>query len=134
MVAFTPQLQRKVNRQVNRPRGPKAHPNHLSALAQAKLRPRVRVMPVNEAQRHVLQHPDGMAFRHEGSAEWPFDRFTQRRIRDGAIRIVEVITVEQQQARREALAAAKASPAAPAETPAETRRHSSTHRAPLRGE
>jgi hypothetical protein len=81
----------KVHQQVNRPAGPKAHPKHLEALAQARLRPRVRVEPVNEEQRHVLRHPNGTAFRPTGSAEWPMDRFTQRRLRDGSIKIVEEI-------------------------------------------
>ena len=29
------------------------------------------------------------AFRAQGTVEWPWDRFTQRRLRDGSIRVVE---------------------------------------------
>lgn len=80
--------QQKVNQQVNRPAGPKAKPSHLAALAEARKLPRVRVEPTTEAYRDVLKHPNGMAFRKEGSVEWPFDQFTQRRLRDGSIKIV----------------------------------------------
>jgi hypothetical protein len=93
-------MQQKINQQVNRPTGPKAHPKHLAALAAAKMRPRVRVEPTNEEQRHVLRHPNAPAFRDTGSIEWPFDRFTQRRLREGSIRIVEEIVA----GRREKLA------------------------------
>ena len=34
-------------------------------------------------------HPNGMRFRAQGTVEWPWDRFTQRRLRDGSIRVVE---------------------------------------------
>jgi hypothetical protein len=83
----------KVNRQVNRRPGPKAHPAHLAALAaeKQKARVRVRVEPATEELRHVLQHPNGMAFREKGSVEWPLDRFTQRRLADGSIRITAQI-------------------------------------------
>lgn len=81
--------QQKANRQANTPSGPKAHPNHLAALAATRVRQRVRVEPTNENLRHVLKHPNGMAFRATGSVEWPLDRFTHRRLREGCIRIVE---------------------------------------------
>jgi hypothetical protein len=83
----------KANRQVNRRPGPRAHPAHLAALAAEKLkaRVRVRVEPATEELRHVLKHPNGMAFRAQGSVEWPLDRFTQRRLADGSIRITAQI-------------------------------------------
>jgi hypothetical protein len=85
--------QQKANQQVNRRPGPRAHPAHLAALAaeKKKARVRVRVEPTREALRHVLQHPNGMAFRAQGSVEWPLDRFTQRRLDDGSIRVVAQI-------------------------------------------
>jgi hypothetical protein len=81
--------QQKANRQANAPSGPKAHPKHIAALVAARKRDRVRVEPTNEGLRHVLKHPNGMGFRAQGSVEWPLDRFTHRRIREGSIRIVE---------------------------------------------
>jgi hypothetical protein len=98
-------MQIKLNHQINAKTGPRAHPNHLAALAEAKQRPRVRVEPVDEAHRHVLRHPNGPAFRAEGSAEWPLDRFTHRRLRDGSIKIVE--RIEQGQRQQEKPGAAK---------------------------
>jgi len=84
-------MQQKVSQQVNRPAGKKAHPTQLAAIAANKQRPRVRVEPTNEAHRHVLKHPNGMAFRNEGDVEWPYDRFTERRLREGVIRVVEIV-------------------------------------------
>jgi hypothetical protein len=49
----------------------------------------VRVVPANEKYRAVLKHPNGMRLRAEGSTEWPNDRFTQRRLRDGSVKIEE---------------------------------------------
>jgi hypothetical protein len=47
----------------------------------------IRVVP-NEKYRAVLFHPStGMRFREEGGASWPNDRFTQRRLRDGSVRL-----------------------------------------------
>lgn len=81
----------KADQQVSRATmtGPRAHPERLRALAEAKRIPRVRVEPTSEEFRRALKHPNAMAFRPEGSVEWPFDRFTQRRIADGSIRVVE---------------------------------------------
>jgi hypothetical protein len=77
--------------QITATSGKRAHPEHLKALAENKklAQARVRVEPANEALRHVLQHPNGMRFRPQGTVEWPWDRFTQRRLRDGSIRVVE---------------------------------------------
>jgi len=49
----------------------------------------VRVIPANEELRRILKHPNGMPFRSEGSVEWPLDKFTQRRLREGAIKLAE---------------------------------------------
>jgi hypothetical protein len=47
----------------------------------------IRVVP-NEKYRAVLFHPStGQRFREEGGASWPNDRFTQRRLRDGSVRL-----------------------------------------------
>ena len=51
--------------------------------------PHVRVLPANDEMRRVLKHPRGWrGFPSDGgSVEWPLDRFTQRRLRDGDITI-----------------------------------------------
>ena len=51
-------------------------------------RPTVKVTPKDETLRRLLKHPRAGGFRKEGSAEWPDDRFTQRRIRDGDVTVV----------------------------------------------
>jgi hypothetical protein len=49
---------------------------------------RVRVVPKNDAFRKALFHPrTRMRFPAQGSAEWPLDQFTKRRIRDGDVTI-----------------------------------------------
>jgi hypothetical protein len=56
---------------------------------QKALRPAgIRVEPRDEDMRRVLKSSKGVAFRSSGSAEWPNDRFTQRRIADGSVRVV----------------------------------------------
>lgn len=46
----------------------------------------VRVVPRDDQMRAVLKHqPSGIAFRKEGGVEWPNDRFTQKRLREGAV-------------------------------------------------
>jgi hypothetical protein len=48
----------------------------------------VRVVPRDDAMRAVLKHqPSGIAFRKEGGMEWPNDRFTQKRLRDGSVKL-----------------------------------------------
>jgi hypothetical protein len=57
----------------------------------------VRVVPKNDQIRKYLKHGiTKVGFLAEGSAEWPNDAFTKRRIRDGDV------TVEQREAPREA--------------------------------
>jgi hypothetical protein len=53
--------------------------------AAAKDAKTVRVSPANDDMRRVLAHPRAGYFPAEGSAEWPDDDFTHRRIRDGDI-------------------------------------------------
>jgi hypothetical protein len=88
--------QQKVNQQVNRPAGRKVHPERLRAIAEARKIPRVRVEPTSEEFRRAIRHPSGMRFRPEGSVEWPNDRFTQRRVAEGSVRIVEAADKRQQ--------------------------------------
>jgi hypothetical protein len=57
------------------------------AIREAKRLPRVRVLPATEELRRVLRHPRGMAFRSSGAVEWPMDKFTANRLRDGDITI-----------------------------------------------
>ncbi|SIO49829.1 hypothetical protein SAMN05443247_06558 [Bradyrhizobium erythrophlei] len=45
----------------------------------------IRVVPAKEEYRAVLKHPHGSNFPAEGSAEWPDDRFTKRRLADGSV-------------------------------------------------
>jgi hypothetical protein len=45
----------------------------------------VRVVPAKEEYRAVLKHPNGGGFPETGSAEWPDDRFTKRRLADGSV-------------------------------------------------
>jgi hypothetical protein len=49
----------------------------------------VRVVPANDDLRRLLKHPNGMPFRSEGSVEWPLDKFTQRRLREGSIKLAD---------------------------------------------
>jgi hypothetical protein len=47
----------------------------------------VKVFAANETLREVLRHPgNGVRFRDDGSAVWPNDSFTKRRIADGSVR------------------------------------------------
>lgn len=50
----------------------------------------VRVTPKNDELRKFLKHPTNrVGFLAEGSAEWPNDAFTKRRIKDGDVTVVE---------------------------------------------
>jgi hypothetical protein len=64
----------------------------------------IRVVPTDEKLRGVLKHPNGTKFRSKGSIEWPNDRFTQRRLRDGSVKI----EAKKQEAKAEAPATAPA--------------------------
>ncbi len=55
---------------------------------QAAPNPRMRVLPRDASiRKHIVHWPTGIAFPETGSVEWPDDRFTQRRIRDGDVTI-----------------------------------------------
>jgi hypothetical protein len=64
------------------------------ALRQQKVKrisqqvPLVRILPATDSMRRMLKHPDAATqFGKTGSVEWPMDQFTQRRLREGAIRL-----------------------------------------------
>jgi len=57
----------------------------LDMIKRANATPRVKVMPGDDAMRRLLTHPSGVGFHATGGAEWPFDRFTRRRLKEGAI-------------------------------------------------
>jgi hypothetical protein len=61
----------------------------LEMLKKANATPRVKVMPANDAMRRMLEHPSGIGFHGSGGAEWPLDRFTRRRLKEGAIVLAE---------------------------------------------
>jgi hypothetical protein len=53
-------------------------------------RPMIRVEPTKDDYRKYLSHPNGTAFpQGSGSVEWPHDRFTKRRIKDGSVKVAE---------------------------------------------
>jgi hypothetical protein len=73
------------------------------AARQADLRartpraPMLRVEPTSDDYRKYLTHPRGRPFPEgSGSVEWPADRFTRRRIAEGAVRVVETGSKPQQ--------------------------------------
>jgi hypothetical protein len=53
--------------------------------------------------RKIIRHPRGMAFRPTGSVEWPNDRFTQKQLRAGVIKLAtpEPPPEQQEATRRE---------------------------------
>ncbi|MFH0298357.1 hypothetical protein AAFX91_14160 [Bradyrhizobium sp. 31Argb] len=66
--------------------------HQLDRLAKVRsFRPKpVRVTPASDELRKVLKHPNGSGFLPGGgSAEWPNDRFTKRRIADGSVTVEE---------------------------------------------
>jgi hypothetical protein len=52
--------------------------------------------------RRLLKHPKAGGFRSEGGIEWPFDVFTQRRLRDGSIKLEEQAEAPKLEQRAEA--------------------------------
>ena len=49
--------------------------------------PRVRVVPRDDDIREFIKHPNAGPFPASGSADWPLDTFTHRRLADGDITI-----------------------------------------------
>ena len=45
----------------------------------------MKVKAKNDDIRKILKHPTGGAFREDGTAEWPDDSYTFRRIADGDV-------------------------------------------------
>jgi hypothetical protein len=45
----------------------------------------IRVEPKDDAMRRLLKHPKAGRFRSSGSAEWPDDKYTQKRLREGSV-------------------------------------------------
>jgi hypothetical protein len=52
----------------------------------------MRVRAKNDDIRKILKHPIGGAFREDGTAEWPDDSYTFRRITDGDVTSEDVST------------------------------------------
>jgi hypothetical protein len=68
---------------------------HRKARMAAAHKPRtgIRVTAANDDFRRVLKHPSGIGFpQGGGSVEWPDDRFTRRRIRDGSVTVEQIDT------------------------------------------
>jgi hypothetical protein len=61
----------------------------LEMLKRENAQPRVKVLPGDDAMRRLLTHPSGLGFHASGGAEWPLDRFTRRRLKEGAIVLAE---------------------------------------------
>jgi hypothetical protein len=58
----------------------------MKAIRDAVTVPMVHVVPSKPEYRGVLRHgTTGVGFEAEGSAEWPDDQFTKRRVRDGSV-------------------------------------------------
>ena len=74
-------------------RAERAGLGHASSSYQPNLREnsragkRLRVEPKNDLMRQILRHPTAGFFRGAGAAEWPDDKFTHRRLKDGDIKL-----------------------------------------------
>jgi len=51
--------------------------------------PIVLVEPTSDEYRKFIKHPNGTRFPESGAAKWPLDQFTQRRIKDGSVKVVD---------------------------------------------
>jgi hypothetical protein len=49
----------------------------------------MKVKARDELIAKAIKHPSGIKFSADGTAHWPDDSFTRRRIRDGDITVVE---------------------------------------------
>ena len=64
--------------------------DRMQALRDSRAIPMVRVLPRDEGiRKHIAHMPGNIRFPKEGSAKWPFDTFTKRRLRDGDVTLVE---------------------------------------------
>jgi len=59
----------------------------------------MKVRAKNDDIRKILRHPTGGAFREDGSAEWPDDSFTHRRVADGDVTVEEQSAVKKEKER-----------------------------------
>jgi hypothetical protein len=66
----------------------------LQRLKDEAVQERVRVEPANDIMRKLMKHPSGTGFRGQGSADWPLDSFTRRRLTEGSIKRVEIEKAE----------------------------------------
>lgn len=57
----------------------------MAKIAAARPPATVRVVPRDDDVRRLVAHPHAGAFRAEGGATWPNDRFTTRRLAEGSI-------------------------------------------------
>jgi len=62
----------------------------------------IKVLAANEDVARLIKHPHGGKFKKDGSAMWPPDRFTQRRLNDGDITLEEKKEEKKPEARAEA--------------------------------
>jgi hypothetical protein len=59
--------------------------------------PGIRVVPADgdgwtaDDMRKLLKHPKAGGFRADGDIEWPDDTFTNRRLREGSIKLSELV-------------------------------------------
>jgi hypothetical protein len=68
----------------------------------------VRVLPRSDEIRKYLKHPaTRVGFLAEGTAEWPNDAFTKRRIRDGDVSVAVVEAVPEAVAEQKKIAGKK---------------------------
>ena len=64
-----------------------ARKDRLAKIAAARDLGTVRVTAANEDVRRLIKHPRAGGFQTDGSAEWPNDSFTARRIADGDVKV-----------------------------------------------
>ncbi|TYL87435.1 hypothetical protein [Bradyrhizobium cytisi] len=57
----------------------------MEVMRQAAVAPGVRVVPANDDVRRLMKHPHAGGFPESGATTWPEDRFTKRRLADGAV-------------------------------------------------
>jgi hypothetical protein len=65
----------------------------------------MKVKAKDETIARVIRHPNGARFGADGTAYWPDDQFTKRRIRDGDVTAVETKSKEVAPAPKRAAAA-----------------------------
>jgi hypothetical protein len=56
----------------------------LQAIKDARPKP-IKVRAANDTVKRLVKHPHGGGFKSDGTAMWPQDNFTTRRLKDGDI-------------------------------------------------